>query len=366
MTGSSLTQNHDLLGAAGETHGLTGSTRSYPGDHSAPVLDGVGQAPPDYHPSEPMRHSIVPVLPPSSTQARPDDFSLPHDNDPNLYIEKKIKATRVFNPLHLETDQPRIDPAHNHATSGDTRNEVVGGRLSYTPLDGPMAGKDLPVHGGGIHFDKGGPFRSNGVFMAHGGNFADVDWHRGEKLKPGDNQSAEMVGGNVVKSVLNAGDIFGGSFLNDVGKAIGMGKPSDAQIDRDNKQEKFNQKHLGGGSFNGDIRQKPNPFKLKEKHSELMGGGLNAKTHMPRFGKEKGGKNKFWKDFANNLTGTALNLSKIAATAAETEGGAIEKKKQKKAGKIKSPGDFFNKVVLGQNPVSKEGQKFAPLVLELA
>lgn len=296
--------NSELLGAAGETHGLVASNRLEERDNSAPVLNALPHAPPDYHPTEAMRSSITPILPPSSTQATTNDHTLPHAHDPSLFIEKKINPTKIFNPMHFQTDPAHIDPANNHSTSGDTRNEVV----------------------------KGGGLGHNGVFTAHGGNFEGVLTHKGG-LGWGDNQSAEMGGGLESKSdgfhpiqrqenaqkMIDARRQKGGSFIDKTLNKIPMNRVYNDTVS------------MGLNEIGRDQRMKGSG--IKEKHTELVGGGFKAMGHGHRWTGERGGKSKFWRNMAVNLTGLANNVSK--AFAENSEGAGIKPKKVQKLNKMK-------------------------------
>lgn len=235
------TDNETKPGPAAETHGILPNTRDETHDPSQPMLSAVPHPPPEFRPTEPLRHAVIPQAP-NATGSHPLDFTLPHMLNPGMQRrdERPVKA----NPLILNAALSHGPAAQDVATSGDNRHEILGGGIGnhriVTNPPGQSPGDYVAYHdkngsqhllpvlerdraeadqikknqqGGAtrtfklpdmqandsIHHMPANPHMPNHNAPQHAESKSDgwqpVDWHRGSGLRHGENCSGEMEGG---------------------------------------------------------------------------------------------------------------------------------------------------------------------------
>jgi hypothetical protein len=252
--------NAEKPGPAGETQGVIPVTRAEEKNNSAPILNAMPHPPPEYKPTEPLHHNIFPTLPSTATLATSNDHTLPHSTTPSQVKVKLNHMYRNYNPLVFTGSQPYGTPAHRLVTTEDNRHIVL--------------------KGGGLSFDN---IKKVGEARSWTHPFS------GGELGPGDNASGVLEGGSV------------SSIFSRVGADVMTSGLNEANIAVDKQQKKMNAKQKVSGTVPANPPKKGGS--IREKHSELIGGGYRA------LGSGRVGGKSIWGDIA----GTALNVSKFAA-----------------------------------------------------
>ncbi len=262
-------RNEEKPGPAGETQGIIPVTTSEEKNPSAPILTAMPHPPPEYKPTEPLHHNIVPTLPPTATLASQDDHTLPHNTQPSAIRMKVNHAIKPSNPLVFTGQQTYGPPAHRFVTSGDNRHIVLKG--------GGLSAKN---------------------FTRAGDKNAYLHPFSGGELGLGDNASGELEGGSIH------------SIYNRVAADTMTAGLNEANIAVDKQQNKINARNdakQAAANPKPVQKSKSHGAGIREKHTELVGGGYKA------MGAGRVGGKSAWAEIGKNLSGTALNVTKFAA-----------------------------------------------------
>lgn len=384
------TDSSSRPGPAGETHGILPNTRSESRDNSAAMISALPHPPPDYKPTESMRYPVIPVLPEGVTTTTLLDHTLPHMT--NSQIMRKRMQVIKQNKLVLQAHAPVPFPAQNMSTMHDNRHEVIhkggatgvftahGGELK--PGDnqsGEMEGgafkpwnpiahqerahqmiKDTQARGGKVSLGRvGADIGTFGVAEGFRAGDKAIQKKQDKQQRHADIASHNINQANaVLRQAAAIPDSFkaqgGKSFLgikttphnsdNIAKNVFSLGIHSEVQKNRQQQhaihaaQQNDRDKSAAANavaptvaSWNALSAKQQNQYKQKSKvpkptapsNNTPIAPNVNVKqTEMV------GGKSKFWRGLALNLSGLANNVSR--AFAENGDGGEIKMPAKKK------------------------------------
>lgn len=390
-----MTHNFNLPGPAGETHGIIPVTRSEVRDNSAAALTAMPHPAPNFRPTEAQRHLIT-SIPGYATQATNTDLTLPHESksdDPSW----KRAIQRRKNSLNFQVAMPVAPAAHTFHHSGDNRHVVLkGGRTGVFTAHGGEIG-----HGDNASAEmEGGKFNLNkAIRVTEGvGTLGISEGVRAEDKYYDRKAQREANAKQISRSNQNKADAIraipadfqptGGhtkdkekfkDFITlgtddakkkkrkDAANAQLVAQQSDRlkayqdqqkQLSQQAKQEQANQKRIAKQVHQAQNKQKS---KVPQPTAPVNNTPVAPNVEVKQT-EAVGGKSKFWRNMAVNLTGIANNVSRAFAENSG-EGAGLEppipiqpmpkpkkkkvvKKKLKKGGKSKS-GEKIAKNLLG-------------------